>query len=271
MVPVNGFTLKYTTDGSNPSNTNGEVYNGAFTINSNCTVKAVYISSTNKIGLIGSESTDKIDTEDPEAGMTVTGTTGNSVTVQAIGTDTQSGIRNYQYQLSTTSATAGFTTIDTKDNTDTPYIYSGLSNTTYYIRVVVTDNSGRTTNSQVTTATYCQGGTGTRTCPSCGGHGRTTLCEDCRSWPVLVGVVVVTVVTDQMLIQFATGMIPFTAQNAMETLHKLVGAHIVIVHTQTGCGIVHGCSGNYCSTCGNRHTVTNTCTHSVVGAHFDCR
>ncbi|MDE5831013.1 MAG: chitobiase/beta-hexosaminidase C-terminal domain-containing protein, partial [Clostridia bacterium] len=174
---------RYTIDGSNPTATSGTVYNGAFNITSNCTVKAAYISSTNKVGIIGSQSTSKVDTAAPGASLAAGEITTTSIAVTATGSDTQSGVKSYTFQISTTSATEGFTTKETTDSTSgtATYTFTNLTQyTTYYLRVIVTDNAGRQTTSTVASAktyhetTYCAGGSGT--CSTCNGTG-STICR----------------------------------------------------------------------------------------------
>jgi len=150
-----GFTIRYTTDGSSPTATSGTVYNGAFTINKNCTIKAVYVSSTNKVGKIGSQSTNKIDGTAPSTATLTKGTVNTtSIAVTGAGADGQSGVKSYTFQLSTTSTTAGFSTKSTTNSTagTCNYTYTGLAQgTVYYLRVIVTDNAGNQKTSNVVT------------------------------------------------------------------------------------------------------------------------
>ncbi len=85
------------------------------------------------------------------------GITYNSIKVTAKGKDATSKIASYTFQKSTKSATEGFDTGEKKtanaSNLETlDYTYTGLqTGTTYYLRVIVTDNAGKQTTSSVIT------------------------------------------------------------------------------------------------------------------------
>lgn len=60
------YKIIYTIDGTEPSKTNGTTYEGAFEVNDNCTIKAVYyLESTNQIGQKAIKEVTKIDKVNP--------------------------------------------------------------------------------------------------------------------------------------------------------------------------------------------------------------
>ena len=87
--------------------------------------------------------------------FTVTTYDTTSITVSAKATDNQSGIYSYQFQykLSTASSYTTATTTVTSNGTCT-YKYTGLADdTTYNLRVIVTDKAGKTSNKTATQKT----------------------------------------------------------------------------------------------------------------------
>ncbi len=89
----------------------------------------------------------KDNTAPSTASLTVSSYDETSIEVTANGADSTSGVYSYAFQRSTTSATSGFTTVETKTSTASSYnyTYTGLTaETTYYLRVVVTDKAGNT-------------------------------------------------------------------------------------------------------------------------------
>ena len=87
--------------------------------------------------------------------FTVTAYDTTSITVSAKATDNQSGIYSYQFQykLSTASNYTTATTTVTSNGTCT-YKYTGLADdTTYNLRVIVTDKAGKTSNKTATQKT----------------------------------------------------------------------------------------------------------------------
>ena len=156
--------VMYTTDGSDPSTSGtkkqlgngGETWVMGFDINSNCTIKAVYVNTTtNQVNSsIGQASTTKIDTTVPTiAELTLVSSSANQIKVNAKGADTESGVKYYRFEKSTTSATTGFTT-DTSYQVNTgtrEHTYNVNANTTYYLKVIVTDKAGNTKESNVIT------------------------------------------------------------------------------------------------------------------------
>ena len=87
--------------------------------------------------------------------FTVTSADTTSIAVSVSATDNQSGIYSYQFQykLSTASDYTTATTTVTSNGTCT-YTYTGLAdNTTYNLRVIVTDKAGKTSNKTATQKT----------------------------------------------------------------------------------------------------------------------
>lgn len=79
------------------------------------------------------------------ASLTVETVGETSIEVTARGEDATSGVYSYQFQISATSSTLGFTIVETKTSTSSSYsyTYTGLAEgTTYYLRVSVTDRVG---------------------------------------------------------------------------------------------------------------------------------
>ena len=77
-----------------------------------------------------------------------------TIGVTASGADDVSGIGTYSFQISTTNNPEDFTNVITISNSagNYKYTYSGLSlDTTYYLRVVVTDKAGNSTTSNIVT------------------------------------------------------------------------------------------------------------------------
>ena len=115
------------------------------------TVNAYMIdSSGNESGMSNVVAFTK-DTVAPTTANLYVNTTGTtSIGVMAMGADATSGVKSYQFQKSTTSATSGFSTVTTiTTNAGTcSCTYTGLTRgTTYYLRVIVTDNRGLTKTS----------------------------------------------------------------------------------------------------------------------------
>lgn len=67
------YIIKYTIDESIPNLTNGIVYAGEFTVDTNCTVQAIYIDNKNQMGNVGVASITTIDTEGPTADIILSG------------------------------------------------------------------------------------------------------------------------------------------------------------------------------------------------------
>ena len=143
ITKANGYTTKYTTDGTMPSASNGTTYSGAFTISdNNTTITAVYLDSTNQIGAGSTNTITKIDKLKPSGTIEAEATT-NSIKVTVIATDAtatstdgQSGIKGYYYSKDNG---ANYTSI----TTETSYTFTELTQTSdYSIKVKVEDNAG---------------------------------------------------------------------------------------------------------------------------------
>ncbi len=140
-VPVNGRTATVTisTDGTH-------------------TVKAYATDGTTN----SAETTTytiKRDVTDPSASLsTPTNVTISGMTVTGVSSDSTSGVATYKFQASTSSSFSSIAKESTAQTSNT-YTFSGLTaGTTYYLRVIVTDNAGRTrTSSTVTQATKTSG------------------------------------------------------------------------------------------------------------------
>jgi len=160
ITGIANHNIRYTTNGVNPTATTGTLLTGTgaktFTINSNCTIKAVYVNTTtNQVNSsIGQASTTKIDTTVPTiAELTLVSSSANQIKVNAKGADAESGVQYYRFEKSTTSTTSGFTTDSNYQvNTGTrEHTYNVNANTTYYLKVIVTDKAGNTKESNVLT------------------------------------------------------------------------------------------------------------------------
>ena len=121
------------------------------------TITAYTIDKAGKVSTAKTQVVYKDSTAPSTANLTV-GTVGEtSIVVAARGDDGTSGVYSYQFQISTTSDTTGFTTVATQISSDASYeyTYTGLTGgITYYLRVVVTDMAGNTrTSTAVTQAT----------------------------------------------------------------------------------------------------------------------
>ena len=118
------------------------------------TITAYTLDKAGNVSTVATQTINKDATAPSTASLTV-GTVGEtSIAVTARGADSTSGIYSYEFQRSTTSTTSGFTTVATKTSTSTSYsyTYSSLSdNTTYYLRVIVTDRAGNTKTSTAVT------------------------------------------------------------------------------------------------------------------------
>ena len=120
------------------------------------TITAYTIDKAGKVSTAKTQVVYKDSTAPSTANLTV-GTVGEtSIVVAARGDDGTSGVYSYQFQISTTSDTTGFTTVATQRSSDASYeyTYTGLTGgITYYLRVVVTDMAGNTRTSTAVTQT----------------------------------------------------------------------------------------------------------------------
>ncbi len=154
------YITKYTTDGTEPSKENGEEYKNTFTVDKNCIVKAVYISSTNKVGNIVEKEINKIDTVEPSVLEIELIPGKKSIDIKV--NKAEDGAENNE---SGKSDIAGYRF--SKDGTNwteyqegTTYkfdnLYGNLSGETYTIKVEVKDKAGNTKVVENTATTTCK-------------------------------------------------------------------------------------------------------------------
>ena len=161
----NVASIKYKVEGANPieeTEATGTTANFDITADGTSTITAYII---NNAGLTSEEITQVVnkDTTVPStASIALSGEAGEtSIAVTANGEDATSGVASYAFQYSTTNEENSFTTMNTIDNTSDSctFTYQGLvSNTTYYLRVVVKDRAGKTTTSTAVPATTKKAG-----------------------------------------------------------------------------------------------------------------
>ena len=149
--------IRYQVTGSNQigeTTINGRTATFEITIDGTSTITAQAVSKDGNVSETETQTVNK-DSTPPTASLTA-GTVGEtSIEVTANGNDSASGIASYEFQRSTTSATSGFTSIETitNSNTTNTYTYSGLtSGTTYYLKVIVKDKAGNTQESNIVTS-----------------------------------------------------------------------------------------------------------------------
>ena len=154
--------IKYTVTGANAITET--VVNGretTFTISTDGTsnITAYAVNAENTSSTSAAQAVKKDATVPSTATISVTSVNQTTIAVSGAGTDATSGVASYEFQISSTSTTEGFSTpangTITTTNTSTTYTYTGLTaGTTYYIRVKVTDTAGNeTTSSAATTIT----------------------------------------------------------------------------------------------------------------------
>jgi hypothetical protein len=105
--------IRYTTDGSDPTNTNGRVYSGAFTVGTTSTVKYRAVDKAGNAGPVKS-STIQVDTTDPTTTMRCDGSlcgttwyrTGLSVDLSALDSG-GAGVRDIRYTTDGSDPTLG--------------------------------------------------------------------------------------------------------------------------------------------------------------------
>ena len=139
-----GYTTKYTTNGTKPSKDNGTVYKEEFTVNSNCTITAIYLDSTNQVGSGTTNTISKIDTIAPLVNE-VTKNTSSSLTVKA--TDEASGIVGYAITQNTNKPSS-YTTCNSTKTLD--ITFNNLQPSTNYY-VWLKDQAGNESYKDITT------------------------------------------------------------------------------------------------------------------------
>lgn len=154
-----GYTTKYTLDGTEPSETNGNVYEETITVKDNCKIKAVYISSENEKGRVVEKEITKIDKLSPKT-PTIEVTAGKHsmgikvVTAEdkeATDKDGKSDIASYKYHCDSTGKNW-----ESEWITDTTYtfgeVYGDLAGVNCIIYVEAKDNAGNTERSTNSTS-----------------------------------------------------------------------------------------------------------------------
>ena len=139
----NGFTTRYTTDGTKPTKDSTQ-YTGQFTVSSNCTITYVYTDGVN-IGGTGTLSVTNIDKTQPV--VTETTATTNKITIKA--KDDESAIVGYAITTSNTEP-SNFTSVTNTKSLDTS-LTGYKQSTTYY--VWVKDAAGNVSESKTTATT----------------------------------------------------------------------------------------------------------------------
>ena len=120
------------------------------------TITAYTIDKAGKVSTAKTQVVYKDSTAPSTENLTVGTVEETSIVVTARGDDGTSRVYSYQFQISTTSDTTGFTTVATQRSSDASYeyTYTGLTGgITYYLRVVVTDMAGNTRTSTAVTQT----------------------------------------------------------------------------------------------------------------------
>jgi hypothetical protein len=138
-----GYTNEYSIDGGKTWNK----YSKALTFTANGTVIA---RVTDEAGYITEGSTytiEKIDSTKPTSASFTYTKTSSTITVTAKGTDTESGISNYSFKITSVSSNANNTsssssTIETVPSTTNSYTFTVTSGNTYSITVTVWDKAG---------------------------------------------------------------------------------------------------------------------------------
>ena len=145
--------IRYTTDGSDPTPTNGTVYTGAFAVASTTTVRYRAYDRVGNAEAVRSQLI-RIDTAAPTVSLTDPGNVlSGSVTLAATAGDDGSGIASVSFQRSPAGA-GTWTTIGT--DTSAPYSASldasALADGLYDLRAVATDLAGNSTISTLATS-----------------------------------------------------------------------------------------------------------------------
>lgn len=151
---TNGYTIKYTTNGTMPTASNGMTYTGSFNASQNCTIKALYIDSRNQIGSISEKQVTKIDKTPPkEAKIEISGSKTQAslpITLNAKITheDSESGVNatSSKYILNTTSTGMGTNansyTGGTFNNNGQTITIKPNSVANWYLHILTIDNAG---------------------------------------------------------------------------------------------------------------------------------
>ena len=156
--------VKYSVSGAqtiNETTTAAGTTSASITISTDgtSTITAYTLDKAGNVSIVKTQVVYKDSTAPSTASLTA-GTVGEtSIAVTASGADSTSGVYSYQFQRSTTSSTSDYTTITTQTSTATnvTYTYTELTaETTYYLRVIVTDRAGNAKTSSVVTQATAQ-------------------------------------------------------------------------------------------------------------------
>ncbi|MBK1813051.1 discoidin domain-containing protein [Clostridium sp. YIM B02505] len=144
-----GATIRYTTDGSNPTSSTGSIYSVPFTVSATTTVKAIaYKAGMSDSDISSSTITIGNSALSAPTGLTVTGTTNTSVSLvwsKVTGADRYNVYRSF-------SGSGPFTKVNTSAVTTNSYTDSKLDNATYYYKVSAINSTGESALSSVVQA-----------------------------------------------------------------------------------------------------------------------
>ena len=156
-----GHEIWYTLDETNPKTSNtaikvNENEDVVFTVNTNLEIQAIYVntSDNSKTSDIKFARVKRVDNTAPKtAKLTLLSNSSDKIKVRAEGADDESGLYLYTFQYSIKGPNDGFTTFtcfqgdsETKECT-----YPAEPNTTYYLKVIVSDKAYNEKESEVIT------------------------------------------------------------------------------------------------------------------------
>jgi hypothetical protein len=135
-----GSTIRYTTDGSAPTETNGTVYAGAFNVTATTTVKAIaYKSGSTDSGIATSVITiGGTGNISAPTGLAVTGVTTSSVSLSWAAVSGATGYNVYR----AFAANGNYIKVNASSINATNYTDSNLDSCTYYYKVTAVNSSG---------------------------------------------------------------------------------------------------------------------------------
>jgi hypothetical protein len=142
-----GATIRYTTDGTNPSETAGTIYSSAVSVSVNCTLKAVAYKSGMLVSSIASAQYAFTGPDAPDCSVVASNLHQATVTWNTVSNATS---YNLYFAQGTTVTTVGGTRIV---NVTSPYTVAGLkAGRTYAFIVTAVDSYGESPASAVQTA-----------------------------------------------------------------------------------------------------------------------
>lgn len=160
--------IKYSVTGANAiaeTIVNGRTTTFTISTDGTSNITAYAVDSKNSTSTSATQEVKKDAAVPSTASISVTSTDQTTIAVTGTGADATSGVASYEFEISTTSSTTGFTTpangTIATTNGSTTYTYTGLTaGTTYYVRVKVNDAAGNVTTStaatQATTAAVAE-------------------------------------------------------------------------------------------------------------------